>query len=144
MGIIALMFSSCGGNPTELDVKDLEDPCDFVDAYIDNYKAQIELLDDNDGEDFDDWDKSDQKDFKKLQRIAGKKINRRLEDILEDDFDGDYEDYEEWMEEWEDCDGYDDMEDLGDDINDLIEENRGVYNSRGRSRSYDDDYNKCG
>ena len=128
LGVIALILSSCGGNPTELDVKDLEDPCDFVDAYIDNYKAQIELLDDNDGEDFDDWDKSDQKDFKKLKRLV-RKIVKQSEEILEDNYDGDKDEFEE---EIEDCDGYDDIEDLQDDLRGLESDNL-KYNRRTRS-----------
>ena len=48
-GIITLFLNSCGSKAANLDVNKLEDPCDFVEAYIDNLEAQIELLEKNEG-----------------------------------------------------------------------------------------------
>jgi len=113
--IITLFISSCGNDPTELDVKDLEDPCDFVEALADNYKAQINLYEDNEDDYIDEWSKKDRKKLKKLQKLV-RKIHKRSEKIIEDDFDEDEEDFED---EIEDCDGWDDFEELQDELSDL-------------------------
>ena len=113
--IITLLISSCGSDPTELNVKDLEDPCDFVEALADNYKAQINLYEDNEDDYIDEWSKKDRKKLKKLQKLV-RKIHKRSEKIIEDDFDEDEEDFED---EIEDCDGWDDFEELQDELSDL-------------------------
>tara|TARA_B110000014_G_C20071432_1_gene558819 strand:- start:322 stop:690 length:369 start_codon:yes stop_codon:yes gene_type:complete len=111
-GIITLFLNSCGSKAANLDVNDLEDPCDFVEAYIDNLEAQIKLLEKNEGLDEYEWKKKDKKNFKKLKRL-NKKIGKQQQEIIEDDYD---EDYQDFYDELEDCDDFDDIEDLQDDL----------------------------
>ena len=114
-GIITLFLNSCGSKAVNLDVDDLEEPCDFVEALVDNYKAQINLYEDNEDESVDEWSKKDQKKLKKLKKLISK-IRKQGEKVIDDDYDGKKSDF---VDEFEDCDDFDDIEELEEELSDL-------------------------
>ena len=81
--IFSLAIFSCKDEPTKLKTYNLDDPCDFVNAYIENYKAQIKLYDKN--KDVEDWIEADQDQLKDLKKFI-KKIHRKKEKILNEEW----------------------------------------------------------
>jgi len=113
--IIILFISSCGSDPTKLNVDDLKEPCDFIDAYIDNYKAQIKLYENNKGELRINWDSSDHKKLNALENLIHK-IKKRAHEVIEDDYNGDRNVF---RKESKDCNDLDDMGELLEELETL-------------------------
>lgn len=115
---ISAIITSCSTDPTNIDVNELEEPCDFLEALSDNYKAQIQLIEDNDDEKHEDWKKADKKKLKQLVKSKNK-IVKKMKEVIEDDFDDDKGDFDDEMEE---CENFDEMEDLKDDLQEAFED----------------------
>ena len=78
--IVALIITSCSSDPTKLDVNNLEEPCDFVDALTDIHNEMNVLFDKNQNKEKIDWE---EKDKEKYQKLKDKRyeLKGRLKDV---------------------------------------------------------------
>ena len=96
----ALIITSCSSDPTKLDVNNLEEPCDFVDAMIDIHKEMNVLSDKYQNKEKIDWEEKDKEKYQKL-RDKRKELKSRLKEVYKG------RDYHSVVDkEFSECGGY--------------------------------------
>ncbi len=95
----ALILSSCGTDAKDINVSDLDTPCDYIDAMLVCAEEMTEIKGD---QDYDDLSKDDKKEmdairdkFKEIGKAGQKKFDK---------------------DEVRDCDGFDKLDDLMDEL----------------------------
>jgi len=115
---LSTILVSCGGSATyDLDIRELEEPCDYIDAQIELTKRAMELMEENDG--------VKEKDLSLDLINEGIVLKSKMETLSKDfkklcmkEYDSE-KDMEDALEE---CDGYEELEDLDKEFKKLLKD----------------------
>ena len=95
-----VVFTSCSSDPAEIDVTNLEEPCDFVDAMQDIAEAGFEILESVKGDESKLTD-DDKERSEALQKKMGEVIEEAGKKEIDFNDCKDYKAYQEKVEELE-------------------------------------------
>lgn len=105
---LSTILVSCGGSATyDLDTRELEEPCDYIDAQIELTKRAMELMEENDG--------VKKKDMSLDLINEGIVLESKMETLLSDfqkSLMDEYDSEKDMEDALEECDGYEELEDL--------------------------------
>lgn len=111
-------------NPLNIKLKDLNEPCDYVNTDLKILEDYYEILEENEGEDVADWNHSDKKRAKKLKKRSNQIKDRELDRLDSSE-----------REEMEDCDEHKTLKRLKEDINELEEDIDDIYILNGNNNT---------